>query len=88
MLVINFQFNERQSLCFELSVNTFNLAKAKIWLFGKGLKGDYCASHKPSHHINFMLINPLLHMPILGSFNSAANKDTMSKILTNGDTIF
>ena len=27
-------------------------------------------------------------MPILGSANSEANKDTMSKILTNGDTIF
>ena len=32
--------------------------------------------------------NPLPHMPILGSSNSAANKDMMSKILTNGDTIF
>ena len=27
-------------------------------------------------------------MPILGSSNSTANKDIMSKILTNGDTIF
>ena len=32
--------------------------------------------------------NPLLDMPILGSSNSAANKDMMSKILTNGDAIF
>ena len=32
-------------------------------------------------------INPLPHMPILGSSNSAANKDMMSKILINGDTI-
>ena len=31
--------------------------------------------------------NPLHHMPILGSSNSAANKDMMSKIWTNGDTI-
>ena len=31
---------------------------------------------------------PLPHMPTLGSSNSAANKDIMSKILTNGDTIF
>ena len=30
----------------------------------------------------------LPNMPILGSWNSAANKDIMSKILTNGDTIF
>ena len=27
-------------------------------------------------------------MPILGSTTSAANKDMMSNILTNGDTIF
>ena len=27
-------------------------------------------------------------MPILGSCNSASNKDMMSKILTNGETIF
>ena len=26
-------------------------------------------------------------MSILGSFNSASNKDMMTKILTNGDTI-
>ena len=33
-------------------------------------------------------INPLPHMPILGLSNSAGNKDMMSKLLTNGDTIF
>ena len=32
-------------------------------------------------------INPLPHMPILGSSNSAANKDMMAKIWTNRDTI-
>ena len=32
--------------------------------------------------------NPLPDMPILGSSNLAVNKDMMSKILTNGDTIF
>ena len=32
--------------------------------------------------------NPLPYMPILGSSNSAANKDMMSKILTNGNTNF
>ena len=31
--------------------------------------------------------NTLPHMAILGSFNLAANKDMMSKIWTNGDTI-
>ena len=34
----------------------------------------------------FILI-PLPDKPILGSSNSAANKDTMSKIWKNGDTI-
>ena len=32
-------------------------------------------------------LNPLLRMPISGSSDSAANKDMMSKIWTNGDTI-
>ena len=31
--------------------------------------------------------NPLPHMAMLGSCNSAANKDTMSEICTNEDTI-
>ena len=31
--------------------------------------------------------NPVTYMPILGSFNSSASKDMMSKIGTNGDTI-
>ena len=30
-----------------------------------------------------MAFNPLPHMPILGSFNLAANKNMMSKIWTN-----
>ena len=33
------------------------------------------------------LNNPLPYMPILGSSNSAANKDIMAKIWTIGDTI-
>ena len=32
-------------------------------------------------------INPLPHMPILGFSSSAANKEMMSKIWTNGDTV-
>ena len=40
-----------------------------------------CNKHK-------VLLNPLPHMPILGSSNSAANKDVMSQKMTNGDTIF
>ena len=39
-------------------------------------------------HYYFHSFNPLPHMPIFGSSNSAANKDMMLKILTNGDTIF
>ena len=34
------------------------------------------------------VISPLPHMPFLASSNSAANKDMMSKILTNVDAIF
>ena len=33
------------------------------------------------------MLNSLPHMPILGSSNSAANKDMMAKIWTNGDMI-
>ena len=33
------------------------------------------------------MFNPLPFMPILGSSNSAANKDMMSKIWTNWDTV-
>ena len=32
--------------------------------------------------------NPLPHMAFLGSSNSVANKDMMSKIWVNGDTVF
>ena len=31
--------------------------------------------------------NPLPYMPVVGSSNSAANKDMMSKICANGDTV-
>ena len=34
-----------------------------------------------------MTFNPLPHMPILGSSNSAVNKDMVAKIWTNGDKI-
>ena len=46
------------------------------------------------HFSNFLLLpdflcnNPLPDVPILGSSNAAANKDMMSKIFTNGATIF
>ena len=35
----------------------------------------------------YLVLNPLSDMPILGSSNSAANKNMMSKIWTNGDAI-
>ena len=35
----------------------------------------------------FISSNPLTNMPILGSSNSAANKDMMTKIWKNGDTV-
>ena len=35
-----------------------------------------------------LTVNPLPHMPMLGSSNAAANKDMMSKIMTIGDKIF
>ena len=48
-----------------------------------------------SHHLqtgmdNFsycLTLNPLPYIPNLGSSNSVANKDMMSKIWTNGDAI-
>ena len=38
-------------------------------------------------HIFTSFLNPLPDLPILSSSNSMANKDTMSKIWTNGDTV-
>ena len=37
-----------------------------------------------SYHVSNFNLSP--DMPILSSFNSMANKDMMSKRLTNGDT--
>ena len=37
--------------------------------------------------MEFSRINPLPDMPILGYSNSTANKDMMSKIWTDGDTV-
>ena len=44
--------------------------------------------HNPGRNNLQKLFNPLPYMPILGYSNSAANKDMMSKTLTDGDTIF
>ena len=50
-------------------------------LYGKELHN---ITEKPC---SFYIVNPLPYMPILGSPNSAANKDMMLKIWTNGDKI-
>ena len=34
-----------------------------------------------------LVLNPLPDMPILGFYNSTANKDMMLKIWTNGHTV-
>ena len=62
-----------------LCANGFYLVTTKILLFAKGSLNAPCSVKRG--------INPLPHMPILGSSNSAANKDMMSKIWTNADTI-
>ena len=41
----------------------------------------------PTLRRTYISINPLPHMAILGSTNSAANRDMMSKIWINGETI-
>ena len=43
--------------------------------------------NNPIIHETLPMFNPLPHITILRSSNSVANKDVMSKILTNGDTI-
>ena len=53
-------------------------------LWKEGLMHQGKSIDKP---INSLLLNPLPHMPILGYSNSAANKDLMSNISTNGETI-
>ena len=58
----------------------FPIMFSKIF-FLRAVKTWYCVVKSAG-------INPLPHIPILGSSNAAANKDMMSKILTNGDTIF
>ena len=45
------------------------------------------AMEKCSLFISIERVNPLPHMPILGSSKSAANKNIMSKIWTNGEQL-
>ena len=46
-----------------------------------------CLQLKINFNLSALSFNPLPYMPIFGSSISAANKDMMSKVLTNGDTI-
>ena len=45
---------------------------------------DTTYENKKYTYTRFFLLNPLPHKPILGSYNSAVNKDMMSKIWKNG----
>ena len=63
-----------------LSAICFNLDQFKIFSSGNGLIVG-------ALWVVLTLFNPSPDTPILGSFNSAANKNMMSKIWTNGDTI-
>ena len=51
------------------------------------LGGSKTPKLAPQYQPIWVHINPLPHMPILGSPNSAENKNMMSKIWTNGGTI-
>ena len=70
-----------------------------FWTMDKGKRGmnpvamtrkEYWPSSgiEPATSIYLKSFNPLPQMPILSSCNLAANKDMMSKKLTNGNTIF
>ena len=73
-----FYSDKGKNLCFEENL----ILHAKVFKFNKALVLR-CGTELTWHHS----FNPLLHMPILGSSNSAENKDIMSKIWTNEDTI-
>ena len=60
-----------------LCAGAFSLDQSKISSYGTGL----------TLYHTILTFNPLPHIPVLGSSNSAANKDMMAKIWTHGDTI-
>ena len=61
------------------------------WNTGKPVLETTCIGRPPALRDHYSdtttLLNPVPDMPILGSFNSKATKDMMSKIWANGDTI-
>ena len=69
--------------CFsELEDGTFSL-KDKNNIFLTAPNKLLLLSHTHTYH-HPLIFNPLAHMPILGPSNSAANKNMMAKIWTNG----
>ena len=61
------------------NLNVVQIAGAVLWPFPKQALAFMCRHYKS--------FNPLPAMPILGFLNSPGNKDMMSKIWTDGDTI-
>ena len=59
-----------------------------VMIFKDKYKVTLANTEQKKNLLKFLPLNPSPHMPILGSSNSATNKDIMSIILTNGDTIF
>ena len=79
LVTSNFSFSNSVFFPFgELSVTfiTVKIVVCKSLLVGMSLK-----------FVVWERVNPFSDMPNLGYSNSAANKDMMSKILTNADTI-
>ena len=65
------------------------IMKKKKWAVDRNKKVSYISDFikrfikmQPSESLVSCLVSPLPDMPILGSSNSAANKDMMSKIWT------
>ena len=70
-------------------------SQSQMWILHTRMSSLAVLSVLSSHHLqtgmdNFsycLTLNPLPYIPNLGSSNSVANKDMMSKIWTNGDAI-
>ena len=71
------------------SANAFSLVKSKISSFSKRLTRLHWLMRAlyQAKHCMMRSLNPSPDMPILGSSNSAGNKDMTAKIWTKGDTI-
>ena len=77
----SFKFDENVTkLCNRIEIENTVGEKEKLLITSKNL---YCRDMYVKTRACFERVNPLHHMPILGSSNSAANKYMMSKIWTN-----